>query len=225
MPEAGMEPRRREHQLARVIGFSDAVFAIAATLLVIDLRPPETDAAGYEAALRATFAQPAPFIAIAIGFLVVGSYWLSHRGIFGLVVDTDALVVWANLVFLFWVAIQPFFTAALAEHDPTVTSVVAYAGCQVCAGVAQLALWAAVIRRRTLLAPSITPRRIRYVTIQLLRAPAAFLVSIPIAIAVGPTAAMASWGLLVLFAVAIHRAFRDLLEPRLAAGVDPATAS
>ncbi len=150
-------------------------------------------------------------MAIAIGFLVVGSYWMSHRGIFALLCGVDPLVVWANLVFLFWVAIQPFFTAALAEHDPNVVSVVAYAACQVFAGIAQLGLWAAVLHNRTLMVPGVEQRRVRYVTIQLLRAPAAFLISIPITLVAGPVAGMVSWGLLVAFAVVIHRVFRDVL--------------
>ncbi len=210
-----------EMRFERLIFFSDAVFAIAATLLVIDLRPPAETAAGYEADLAAFLGQPGPFIAIAIGFFVVGSYWVSHRGIFALLRSADAVVVWANLFFLFWIAIQPFFTAALAEHAPTVTSVIAYAGCQVVAGLAQLGLWAAALRNRDLLTPAATPRRIRYVTIQLTRAPLAFGLSIPIAVLLGPTAATISWGVIVLIAVVVYRAFGDLRSVRSASRAAP----
>ena len=54
----------------RVVFFSDAVFAFAITLLLIDLRPPNVPAPEFEAALRAFFGQPGPFVATAIGFLV-----------------------------------------------------------------------------------------------------------------------------------------------------------
>jgi uncharacterized membrane protein len=190
----------------RVVFFSDAVFAIAVTLLVIDLRPPDVPAADYEAALQGYFNQPSPFIATAIGFLVVGSYWMSHRGIFALLERTDGLVVWANLLFLFWVAIQPFFTAALAEHDPTRTSVVDYAVCQVLAGMAQLGLWASAATRG-MLAATVGPAKVRYVTVQLLRAPIVFAASIPVALLVGPAAGMASWGGILVAALLIQRAF------------------
>lgn len=216
-PGTGSDATPRGIRFERVVFFSDAVFAIAATLLFIDLRPPVAPAAGYEAALTAFLSRPAPFIAIAIGFFVVGSYWVSHRGIFALLRTTDGPIVWANLLFLFWIAIQPFFTAALAEHDPTVTSVVAYASCQVLAGLSQLGLWAAALRDRDLLTPAATPRRIRYVTIQLIRAPLAFALSIPIAVALGPTTATLSWGLIIVVAVVIHRAFGDLTTIHAAA--------
>jgi len=119
-PERGHGAAESRH---RLITFSDSVFAIAATLLVVDLRPPATGAAGYEPALLDYLTQPGPFIATAIGFLVVGSYWSSHRRTFTLIAETNGPLVWANLFFLFWVAIQPFLTAALAEHDPNRTSV------------------------------------------------------------------------------------------------------
>lgn len=217
MPTDDLAPGDARRRFDRVIAFSDAVFAISATLLVIDLRPPQTSAADYESALATYLAHPGPFVAVAIGFLVVGSYWLSHRGIFGLLRDTDPLVLWANIAFLFWVAIQPFFTAALAEHDASTTSVVAYSVCQVLTGVAQLVLWAAVLHNRALLTPSVTPRRVHYVTVQLIRAPAAFLLSIPITLLLGPTVGTASWGLLVVFAVLIHHAFSDVVAGRPAA--------
>ena len=192
----------------RVVYFSDAVFAIAITLLVIDLRPPNVPGADYEAALQALFGHPSPFIATAIGFLVVGSYWTSHRGIFALLLKTDGLVIWTNLFFLFWVAIQPFFTAAMAEHDPTRTSVVAYAACQVFAGLAQLGLWASAARRG-LLIPTATERKVRYVTVQLLRAPIVFGISIPVTLLGGPIAGMASWTGIMVAALVIQFAFRS----------------
>jgi uncharacterized membrane protein len=216
--------RDARRRFDRLIAFSDGVFAFAATLLVTDLRPPVASAAGYEAALGRYLVTPGPFVAMAIGFLVVGSYWSSHRGIFGLLREADGLVVWTNLIFLFWVAIQPFFTAALAEHEANLTSVVAYATCQLLAGVAQLGLWAAVLHDRSLLRPTVSDRRVRYVTIQLIRAPAAFLASIPITLAFGPTAGTLSWGLLIVFAVLIQRAFRDL-DVAPATSAEPSTAS
>lgn len=199
----------------RVVFFSDAVFAIAITLLVIDLRPPDAPSGDYEGALQAYFAHPSPFIATAIGFLVVGSYWMSHRGIFALLDRTDGLLIWANLVFLFWVAIQPFFTAALAEHDPNRTSVIAYAACQVLAGLAQLGLWACAVWRG-LLVPNASADKVRYVTVQLLRAPAVFAASIGVALLAGPVASEASWGGILVLALIIQRLFRRARMERVA---------
>jgi uncharacterized membrane protein len=205
----------------RVVFFSDAVFAIAITLLVIDLRPPNVPGADDEAALQAFFREASPFIAAAIGFLVVGSYWTSHRGIFALLGKTDGLVIWTNPFFLFWVAIQPLFTAALAEHDPNRTSVVAYAACQVFAGLAQLGLWASAMRRGVLI-PTATPRKVRYVAVQLLRAPIVFAISIPVTLLGGPIAGMASWSGIMVAAIAIQLVFRSPWDeaPVMAASPD-----
>ena len=209
-PMAG-DPFATPLRFERVVFFSDAVFAIAVTLLVIDLRPAD---GSYARALEAYLNNPTPFIAIAIGFLVVGSYWMSHRAIFALLHATNGPTIWANLVFLFWVAIQPFFTAALAEPEPTQTSVVAYATCQVLAGISQLALWWIAIRSPGLTTPRATPRLVRYVTFQLARAPLAFGISIPITLlggqAIGPTLGMASWGLVVAIGLVLRLPFRDV---------------
>jgi uncharacterized membrane protein len=201
--------------LHRLINFSDAVFAIAATLLVIDLRPPQTSSDLYEQALLDYLHQPGPFIATTIGFLVVASFWSSHRRLFSLVRDTSGGLVWANLLFLFGVAIQPFLTAALAEHDPNRTSVVLYAVGQVGTCLAQLLIWVVVLRHPGLQTATADGRRRRYVTLQLLRAPLVFLLSIPVAFVAGPGPAMASWGLMVVLAIVVTAGFADL-KPRAA---------
>jgi uncharacterized membrane protein len=204
--------------MQRLITFSDAVFAIAATLLVIDLRPPQTSSTVYEAALIDYLRHPGPFLATAIGFIVVGSYWSSHRRIFALVRETSGGLVWANLLFLFGVAIQPFLTAALAEHDPNPTSVLLYTVGQIGTGLAQLGIWAVALRHRELLTERATPRRIQYVNLQLLRSPLVFTVSIAATLSGGPGLGMASWGVLVVLAIVVTRLFPDLSpEPAVAA--------
>jgi uncharacterized membrane protein len=201
--------------MQRLLTFSDAVFAIAATLLVIDLRPPETGSATYEAALLDYLSKPGPFIATAIGFLVVGSFWSSHRRIFALVGATSGGLIWANLLFLFFVAIQPFLTAALAEHDPNRTSVLLYSVGQIATCLAQLFVWVVAVRHRELLTARAMPRRIQYVTLQLLRAPLVFSASIIVTLSGGPGLGMTSWAVLVVLAVVVSRMFPDL-RPRAA---------
>lgn len=203
----------------RVVFFSDAVFAIAATLLVIDLRPPAASDAAYEGALQSLLGHPLPFIAVAIGFVVVGSYWMSHRAIFSLIRATSGMLIWANLGLLFLVAIQPFFTAALADHDPNRTSIVAYAACQVLASAATLVLWAVAVGTPGLLTERATPRLRRYIWLQLVRTPIAFAISIPVAFVAPPAVAMASWGLVLLLGLAFRIPYLDV-----AGGPDRVTA-
>jgi uncharacterized membrane protein len=219
-----MADQEPTHGYERLVLFSDAVFAIAATLLVIDLRPPTASSAAYEVALRDYLSDPGPFIATAIGFLVVGSYWASHRRVFELIHDANGALVWANLAFLFFVAVQPFLTAAMAEHSPNETSVLLYTYGQVAAGAAQGALWWVAVHHRELLTEHATAARIRYVSLTLLRAPVVFALSIPVTIFVGPSVGMASWGLMVLLAILMSRLFADLDRPSQAPAADPAPA-
>ncbi len=201
---------RTSVRFERVVFFSDAVMAIAITLMLVDVRPPETSEAAYEAALREMLRQPSQLIAVAIGFYVLGSYWMSHRSVFALLLRTSRGVLWANLLFLFGIAMQPFFTAALAAHTPNVTSVVAYAACQVFTGLAMWLIWLMALRRPDYLASSVTPRRRRFLHLQLVRGPIVMAFSIPVAVLVSPTAGMVSWALLLPFAIVTGRMFPDL---------------
>jgi uncharacterized membrane protein len=193
---------------ARLIAFTDGVFAIAATLLFVRLLPPQTDSAIYEDALVGFLSRPGPLLATTIGFLVVSSYWTSHRRMFLLLADATPGVVRLNLVLLFGIAMQPFLTAALAEHDPNRTSVTLYAVGQVGTSLAQFGLWAAAVRSGRLTAAA-TPRRRRFVTLQLLRSPVVFAASIPVTLALGPGAGMASWLCLIALNVAVHAAYGE----------------
>jgi uncharacterized membrane protein len=202
---------RTELRFERVVFFSDAVMAIAITLLLVDIRPPETDAAGYEAALLAMLQRPEPFIAVAIGFLVLGSYWISHRAVFSLFRRSTVGMLWANLVFLFGIALQPFFTMALAAQSPNRVSVAAYAGCQVFTGLALWLVWLLALRGRVV-ATTLDDRRRRFMHLQMLRAPVAFGVSIPVALALGPLAGMLTWALQVPAIILAARVFPE--QPR-----------
>jgi uncharacterized membrane protein len=202
---------RTELRFERVVFFSDAVMAIAITLLLVDIRPPETREAGYEAALLAMLQRPEPFIAVAIGFLVLGSYWISHRAVFSLFRRSTVGLLWANLLFLFGIALQPFFTTALAAETPNRVSVAAYAGCQVFTGLALWLVWLVALRSG-ILATSAGERRRRFMHLQLLRAPLAFGLSIPVAILLGPLAGMVTWSLQLPAIVVASRVFPD--QPR-----------
>ena len=194
----------------RVVFFSDAVMAIAITLLIIDIRPPETSEAAYPDALLAMLRHPEPFVAVAIGFYVLGSYWMSHRAVFALMVRSSPGVLWANLLFLFGVAIQPFFTMALAAHVPNVVSVSAYAICQVFTGLALWFVWLMALRRPDLLARTVTARRRRFIHLQLVRGPIVFALSVIVAIVASPVTGMVAWAASIPVAIVTARMFPDL---------------
>jgi uncharacterized membrane protein len=206
--EPAVRPEARSLAYVRLVTFTDAVFAIAATLLFVHLLPPRTASVDYEPALVDYLSRPGPFIATTIGFVVVASYWTSHRRIFLLLADASPWVVRMNLLLLFGVAMQPFLTAALAEHDPNRTSVMLYSFGQVGTSLAQAGMWAAALRSDSL-TEAATPRRRRFVTLQLLRSPVVFALSVPITMLAGPGPGMLSWLSLVVLNLLVHAAYGE----------------
>ena len=108
---------KKEFQLERMILFSDAVFAIAITLLVIELKVPEINRAELtEGKLLNALAHLIPkFIGFIISFMFIGIYWVVHHRLFGFVINYTPKLLRLNLLFLFAVALMPFSTAFYSE--------------------------------------------------------------------------------------------------------------
>jgi uncharacterized membrane protein len=107
-----------ERGLGRFEAFTDAVFAIALTLLFVELKapgapdgPPEPN--GLAAAL---LEQWRSYVALGVSFSVIGIYWLQHHYTGRLYAKTDHLFSLFNLVFLFGIMLIPFPARAWAEH-------------------------------------------------------------------------------------------------------------
>jgi uncharacterized membrane protein len=101
-------------QLERLAFFSDAVFAIAITLLVIEIRLPELEGeASLSGALVALFPK---FIAFLVSFFVIGRFWIGHHNAFSHMKTCDNKLVLRNLLFLMTIAFMPFPTALISEY-------------------------------------------------------------------------------------------------------------
>jgi hypothetical protein len=99
---------------SRLEAFSDGVLAIAITLLVIDIRPPELHEGKRLA--YALWAQWPSYVAYLVSFLTVGVIWLNHHRMFTQVARVDGPLLLLNLNLLLWTGLIPFPTAVLAEH-------------------------------------------------------------------------------------------------------------
>jgi len=177
----------------RVMFFSDAVMAIAITLLVVDLRVP--DVVLYP---RRVLAADGPkILSFGISFVVIGLFWLGHHHLFRYITALDRRLILLNLLFLGTIAFLPYPTALLsATQGEHAVSTAFYAACVAAIGLVELVIWLYATRAGDLVPASISPARRRYETVHLLPVPVVFALSIPVAFA-SPIAAQFSWVLLV----------------------------
>lgn len=119
---------RHDHPLERLIFFSDAVFAIAITLLVIELHPPQVTRSGDLAYLHGLARLIPNFIGFVISFFVIGAFWAGHHRAFALSKHWSDRLGFPNLQMLFAVAAMPFFTAMISESPDARVPVALYCG-------------------------------------------------------------------------------------------------
>jgi len=138
-------------EAGRVLAFSDAIFAIAITLLTINLEVrPGLHGAAFTSALH----QLLPALgAYALSFLILGQLWLAHHRIFGVIARVDYVVLRRNLLFLGLIAIMPFPVRLLSDYHERPLAVAVYAAAFIAAMALQLVVWLDVTRpeRRDLL--------------------------------------------------------------------------
>ena len=97
--------------------FTHGVFAIAATLLVLDIRVPDAATIDSGAALVSALAEEFPrYLAYVFGFLFVGTYWIATHRIMGWMRGVDHLGLVLGLLYLMVISAVPFVTALLAEY-------------------------------------------------------------------------------------------------------------
>jgi len=109
---------RRQFQVERLILFSDAVFAIAITLLVIEIRVPviEHSANTTKDLLRALLQMIPEFFGFLLSFAVIGQFWTNHHRLFGFVNNYNNGLLWLNLHMLFWIVLVPFTSGLNSQH-------------------------------------------------------------------------------------------------------------
>jgi len=133
--------------LDRVVFLSDGLFAIALTILVIDLRLPDLPAAASSGEISAAIAGLVPRVfAYALSFTIISFYWVAHLRRCKLIGRADAGLAYLNLVLLAFIALIPFPTSLIGEHGDQSLPVVIYAGTLSAAGVAGFLSWVYALR-------------------------------------------------------------------------------
>jgi uncharacterized membrane protein len=147
---------------SRTEAFSDGVFAIAATLLVLELKVPQVEPGGLAEALLENWPSYATYV---VSFLVVGIIWVNHHAVMERIRKVNRPLLFLNLVFLMAVALIPFPTALLADylqagHDERLASAV-YGGSMVLMGVTFGSIWTYAVFSGDLLHEGVDPVRAR----------------------------------------------------------------
>jgi len=210
IPPGSTPPDELQRGLAfeRVAFFSDAVFAIAITLLIIDVRVPALpDDATADQLLKALGATVPAVFAYALSFTTIGLYWLSHWRRYRLIARVDERVVGLNLVLLGLVAFIPFPTSVIGEHGDLVPAVVLYAFAQAAAGIAGTLTWIDVWRRG-LTVPGLSETEARLTALRGFSVPVVMLGTLPLLPILGTSAVETSWLLLFPVQLLLNRMVR-----------------
>jgi uncharacterized membrane protein len=181
--------------LERIVFFSDAVIAIAITLLVLDIRLPETAGASVLGLARPLLNLWPKFLGYFVSFWVIALYWVAHHRCFRYIIKYDRRSIYLNFLFLMFIAFMPFPTGLLFNNPTQAASVMLYAGTAAGMGLSLAGLWIYADRHRFI--PADVPRAVaRDIRLNLLLPPVVFLVSMCTA-PFNATLAMYLWFLLI----------------------------
>lgn len=202
--------RRREKEIDRVAFFSDAIFAIAITLLVLRISIP---ALGEDLG-QALLDRWSSFLMFVISFWVIGQYWLVHHRMFRYIRGYDHTLIMLDLFLMMCIAFLPYPTELLGRHSDEPLAVVMYAASVFVTGLTTTGLWW-YAAHRGFLDDELTGRQVTYFIRRGLLIQSVFLISIPLAF-VDTSVAMFFW-----LTLALLRPIDRLLRRR--AGFDDRT--
>jgi uncharacterized membrane protein len=195
--------------LERIEFFSDAVMAIAITLLVIDLKLPDIPVtqAARELPLRLTELTPR-IISFMISFSVIAIYWTSHHRYFSYIERYDGRLIGLNFVFLFFIALMPFFASLLGQYGFNPVGVISYSLLIAMIGFSIGAIWIYASHHHRLISPDITPGFIRSRSVIAMVVPLVFLISAPFAW-LSPQITVVIWWLIPITSMVLLRAMKS----------------
>lgn len=138
-----MEKKEAETGLSfeRVVFFSDAVFAIVITLLVLELKVPHVTEHTEPALRHALFELLPSVLGFVVSFLIIGLMWIEHHRIFRYIEHYNAGLLWRNLLLLLCVSFVPFPTALFSENFWSRTAFILYTGSFGLVATAKLFIW------------------------------------------------------------------------------------
>lgn len=161
----------------RVVFFSDAVFAIVITLLVLEIKVPHLEGHAERDVWGALLHLLPKFLGFVMSFFVVGVMWIEHHRIFRLIDSFDMGLLFRNLFFLLSVSFVPFPTALFSEYPWSRTAFVLYAATFGVVALMKLWVWRYAASRPALLAPEADAATVRRISRRSWAVPAACAVA------------------------------------------------
>ena len=144
----------------RIENLSDGVFAIAMTLLVLDLRVPEVTS-GSQALLSALAGMWPKFASFVLGFVLLGTLWVNHHYQFHYIRRADRMLLWLNLVLLMLISALPFGVALLGHYWESPLATALYGAFMLASGACLGANWKYATHRRRLVAKNLPEATVR----------------------------------------------------------------
>ena len=198
MTESREQMAEDDKGLERIVFFSDAVFAIAITLLVLNIEVPDIPQGLVAQELPGQLLGLWPkYLSYVISFLVILTFWMAHHSIFSHLRSYDRSLMWLNSLFLMCVAFLPFPSALLGEYGDQQLVVVIYAASLGITRLLLSAVWWYAYNKPYLVRLDIDQGTIRAFHLRALYIPLVFLLSIAISF-YSISAAIYSWVLLVI---------------------------
>ena len=201
-------------ETGRTEAFSDGVFAVAITLLVLDIRVPLT---AFDNLWRAIIDQWPAYLGYATSFVTIGGIWLAHHGVFRRLQYANSRVMQINLLLLMAVTFLPFPTRlvaqAIQDENAERAAVIFYGLTLLAISVLFSALWGTVARDRELLKSGVTDEEVTAILISASPNIGFYVGATAVAIAAPRVAA---FGYLAIAVVSVLRARGDKVAPRAA---------
>jgi uncharacterized membrane protein len=197
----------------RIEAFSDGVFAIAITLLVLDIHVPPTE---FDDLWRGIVNEWPAYLAFATSFITIGGFWMAHHGLFRRLEYANQQVMRMNLLLLMAVSFLPFPTRLVAEAIHTANAeraaVVFYGASLLVISLLYAALGQAVTRDRSLLRPEASPAEVALVVRQV-RPNIGFYVAVIAFAEIAPVAAAVGFLVVAVLVVLRARGDNTVVEP------------
>lgn len=148
----------------RVVFFSDAVFAIVITLLVLEIKLPHLDEHSNAGLNHALLLILPKIIGFVISFVIVGLMWVEHHRIFRYINSYDLGLLWRNLVMLLCVSFVPFPTALFSEYYWSKTAFILYTACFAAVGLSKLWIWIYAAGKGNLVTPDLDKMAVKRIS-------------------------------------------------------------